>query len=54
MEKHYKNTFITSQGIDMYLNLSEIRRYEEVVFKQEIEIQTDDIWQKLITKYFNP
>lgn len=54
MEKHYKNTFITSEGIDMYLNLSEIRWYEEVVFKQEIEIQTDDIWQKLITNYFNP
>ena len=54
MEKHYKNTFITSEGIDMYLNLSEIRWYEEVIFKQEIEIQTDDTWQKLITNYFNP
>ena len=54
MEEYYKGRFITSQGIDMYLNLSEIRWYEEVVFKQEIKIQTDDIWQKLITNYFNP
>ena len=54
MEKYYKTRFITSEGIDMYLNLSEIRWYEEVVFKQEIEIQTDDIWHELITNYFNP
>ena len=39
MEKHYKNTFQTSEGIDIFLNLSEIRGYEDVVFQQEIEIQ---------------
>lgn len=54
MEKYYKNKFITSQGIDMFLNLSEIRWYEDVVFQQEIEIQTNDIWQKLIKNYSNP
>lgn len=43
MKKYYKNKFITSQGIDMFLNLSEIRWYEEVVFQQEIKIQTNDI-----------
>lgn len=54
MEKHYKNTFITSEGIDMFLDLSEIRWYEEVVFKQKIEIQTGDLWHNLITNYDNP
>ena len=54
MKKYYKNKFITSEGIDMFLDLSEIRWYEEVVFKQKIEIQTDDIWHKLITNYDNP
>ena len=54
MEKHYKNTFITSEGIDMFLDLSEIRWYEDVVFKQEIEIQTDDIWNNLIKNHPNP
>ena len=54
MEKHYKNTFQTSDGIDIFLNLSEIRWYEDVVFQEEIEIQTEDVWHELITKYTNP
>jgi len=36
IEKYYKNKFITLEGIDMFLDLSEIRWYEEVVFKQMI------------------
>ena len=54
MEKYYKNRFITSEGIDMFLDLSEIRWYEEVVFKQEIEIPTQDIWKNLVKNYLNP
>lgn len=54
MEKYYKKRFITSEGIDMFLDLSEIRWYEEVVFGQEIEIPTQDIWKELITNYSNP
>ena len=54
MKKYYKNTFQTSEGIDTFLELSEIRWYEDVVFQQEIEIQTNDIWHNLITSYSNP
>ena len=54
MEKYYKKRFITSEGIDMFLNLNEIRWYEEVAFSQEIEIPTQDIWKELITNYLNP
>ena len=54
MEKYYKNTFQTSEGIDTFLELSEIRWYEDVVFQQEIEIQTNDIWHNVITSYSNP
>ena len=54
MNKHYKNKFITSKGIDMFLDLSEIRWYEDVIFKQEIKIQTEDIWHQLLTNYLNP
>ena len=54
MEKYYKKRFRTSEGIDMFLDLNEIRWYEDVVFHQEIEIPTQEIWKELITKYFNP
>ena len=50
MEEYYKGRFITSQGIDMFLDLNEIKWYEEVIFQQEIEIQTNNLWQK----YLNP
>ena len=36
MEEYYKGRFITSQGIDMFLDLNEIKWYEEVIFQQEI------------------
>lgn len=54
MEEYYKGRFITSQGIDMFLDLNEIKWYEEVIFQQEIEIQTNNLWQNLLTKYLNP
>lgn len=54
MEEYYKRRFITSQGIDMFLDLNEIKWYEEVIFQQEIEIQTNNLWQNLLTKYLNP
>ena len=54
MEEYYKGRFITSQGIDMFLDLNEIKQYEEVIFQQEIEIQTNNLWQNLLTKYLNP
>ena len=54
MEEYYKNKFITSEGIDMFLDLSEIRWYEDVVLKQEIEIPTTEIWHELFTNFFNP
>ena len=54
MEKYYKSRFITSHGIDMFLDLNEIKWYEEVTFQQEIEIQTNNLWQNLLTKYLNP
>lgn len=54
MEKYYKRRFITSDGIDMFLDLNEIKWYEEVVFQQEIEIPTRDLWEELITEYINP
>lgn len=54
MEKYYKRRFITSHGIDMFLDLNEIKWYEEVTFQQEIEIPTQNLWQNLLTKYFNP
>ena len=54
MEKYYKGRFITSQGIDIFLDLNEIKWYEEVTFQQEIEIPTQNLWQNLLTKYFNP
>ena len=54
MNKHYKNKFITSKDIDMFLDLSEIRWYEDVIFNQEIKIQTEDIWHQLLTNYLNP
>ena len=54
MKKYYKSRFITSEGIDMFLDLSEIRWYEEVVFHQKIEIYSDNIWQILLTDYANP
>ena len=43
MDKNYKKRFLTSEGIEMYLDLCIIRWYEDVVFKQEIEIPTGDI-----------
>ena len=54
MEKYYKKRFITSEGTDMFLDLSEIRWYEEAIFHQEIEIPTQNIWKVLIKNYFNP
>ncbi|ALT69738.1 hypothetical protein [Methanobrevibacter millerae] len=54
MEEYYKRRFITSQGIDIFLDLNEIKWYEEVIFQQEIEIQTNNLWQNLLTKYLNP
>ena len=54
MEEYYKGRFITSQGIHMFLDLNEIKWYEEVTFQQEIEIPTQNLWQNLLTKYFNP
>ena len=54
MEEYYKGRFITSQGIHMFLDLNEIKWYEEVIFQQEIEIQTNNLWQNLLTKYLNP
>ena len=54
MEEYYKRRFITSQGIHMFLDLNEIKWYEEVIFQQEIEIQTNNLWQNLLTKYLNP
>jgi len=33
--KYYKKKFITSEGIDMFLDPCEIRDYEEFVLKQE-------------------
>ena len=35
MEEYYKGRFITSQGIHMFLDLNEIKWYEEVIFQQE-------------------
>ncbi len=54
MEKYYKRRFITPEGIDMFLDLNEIKWYEEVVFQQEIEIPTQNLWEELIRNYTNP
>lgn len=54
MEEYYKGRFITSQGIDMFLDLNEIKWYEEVVFQQDIEIPTQDLWEGLLINYLNP
>ena len=54
MEKYYKGRFITPQGINMFLDLNEIKWYEEVVFQQDIEIPTQDLWEGLLINYLNP
>ena len=54
MENYYKGRFITPEGIDMFLDLNEIKWYEEVVFQQEIEIPTQDLWEGLLRNYLNP
>ena len=54
MNKHYKNKFINSGGIGIFLDLNEIRWYEDVIFKQEIIILTEDIQYQLLTNYLNP